>query len=676
MVFIYGEKRMEKNEAKERIEYLRELINKTNYEYYVLDNPTITDQEFDKYLRELENLESEFPEFDSPTSPTKKVGGEVINRFKKVKHKIPMLSLPDVFDLSEIEDFNTRIIKENVEPTYVCEYKIDGLSVSLHYEKGNLIFAATRGDGITGEDITHNVKTIKSVPLKINEPIDIEVRGEIYMPKKVLEEINEKRKATGEPLLQNVRNAAAGSIRQLDSKIAAERKLDTWIYHLPNPEDYGIKTHAEALEFMSHLGFKVNKNANQVVKGIQEMQEYIESTTKIRATLPYEIDGIVIKVNSLASQKQLGFTSKYPKWAIAYKFPAEEVLTTLRDIVFTVGRTGRITPNAVLDPVIVMGSTVKRATLHNEDYVVMKDLKIGDIVSIRKAGDVIPEVVERKLEKRTGCEKEFVMITNCPICGSILEKKKEQVDHYCMNPMCPAKKVESLIHFCSRKAMNIDGLGDEIMEDLFNLGFVKKIPDIYALNEHRKDLIELEGYGNKSVDNLLSAIEDSKSNSLERLLFGLGISGIGDKTALLLVKIFKNIDGFLNASFDDFKNIKDIGPILAENLYNYFHDVENIALLEELKELGINQNYLGENERHHDLISGKRFVLTGTLSFIDRDSLSEILMSYGGLTSSSVSRKTDVVIVGENPGSKYEKAKELHIEIWAEEKIKSIVEKL
>lgn len=667
---------MEKNEAKLRILELREILNKANYDYYVMDNPTITDQEFDKYLRELENLEQEFPEFDSDASPTKKVGGQVIDRFKKVRHKIPMLSLPDVFDITEIEDFNTRIIKEQVEPTYVCEYKIDGLSVSLHYEKGQLIFAATRGDGITGEDITHNVKTIKSVPLTINKPIDIEVRGEIYMPKKVLEELNEKRKVEGLPLLQNVRNAAAGSIRQLDSKIAAERKLDTWIYHLPNPEDYGIKTHAEALEFMRELGFKVNTKANQVVSGIDEMQAYIKETTEKRATLPYEIDGIVIKVNSLESQKKLGFTSKYPKWAIAYKFPAEEVLTTLRDIVFTVGRTGRITPNAVLDPVIVMGSTVKRATLHNEDYVLMKDLKIGDTVSIRKAGDVIPEVVEAKLERRTGNELDFEMITNCPICGSVLEKKKDQVDHYCMNVKCPARNSEALIHFCSRKAMNIDGLGIEIMEDLFNLGFVTKIPDIYSLSEHKKDLIELEGYGNKSVDNLLSAIEDSKSNSLERLLFGLGIGGIGDKTALLLVKIFKNIDNFMNASYDDFKNIKDIGPTLAENLYNYFHDLDNLELIENLKELGLNMNYLGENERHHDLISGKRFVLTGTLSFTDRDSLSALLISYGGATSSSVSKKTDVVIVGENPGSKYEKAKELNIEIWDEEKIKSVVDTL
>lgn len=667
---------MKKSEIEKRILALRKIINDANYEYYVLDNPTLTDQEFDKYLRELEVLEEENPEFDSPLSPTKRVGGEVIDRFKKVRHKIPMLSLPDVFSLEEIESFNERILKENVEPTYVCEYKIDGLSVSLHYEKGNLIFAATRGDGVVGEDITHNVRTIKSVPLTLNEPIDIEVRGEIFMPKKVLVDINEKRKEKNLPLLQNVRNAAAGSIRQLDSKIAAERHLDTWIYHLPNPEDYGIETHIGALQFMKKLGFKVNEKANRVVTGIVEIEEYIKEITEKRSDLPYEIDGIVIKVNQLSSQKTLGFTSKYPKWAVAYKFPAEEVLTKLTDIVFTVGRTGRITPNAILEPVIVMGSTVKRATLHNEDYVLMKDLKIGDIVSIRKAGDVIPEVVERKLERRVGTEKEFVMIKNCPICGSVLEKKKDQVDHYCMNKACPARKVESLIHYCSRKAMNIEGLGDEIVEDFFNLGFVKTIVDIYGLKEHKKDLIELEGYGTKSVDNLLLAIEDSKLNSVERLLFGLGIEGIGDKTALLLAKIFKNIDGFLNASYDDFKNIRDIGPTLAENLYTFFHNVDNVALIEELKDLGINMQYLGEPEKHHDLISNRRFVLTGTLSFMDRDELSALLESYGGMTSSSVSKKTDVVIVGEKPGSKYEKAKELHIEIWDEDKIRSIVDML
>lgn len=667
---------MNKDTAKLRIDELRNILNKANYDYYVLDNPSITDQEFDKYLKELENLEEEFVEYQSDLSPTKKVGGEVIDKFKKVKHKIPMLSLPDVFNLEEIEAFHNRVVKEGESPTYVCEYKIDGLSVSLHYEKGRLLYAATRGDGIIGEDITHNVKTIKSVPLVLSEEIDIEVRGEIYMPKKALEEINAERESSGLPLLQNVRNAAAGSIRQLDSKIAAKRKLDTWIYHLPNPEDYGIKTHMDALKFMSKLGFKVNKNANKLVKGIKEIEDYLNDITENRNALPYEIDGVVIKVNSLESQKKLGFTSKYPKWAIAYKFPALEVLTTLKDIVFTVGRTGRITPNAVLDPVIVMGSTIKRATLHNEDYVIEKDLKINDIVSIRKAGDVIPEVVCAKLERRTGKEIDFKMISNCPICGSVLTRKADQADYYCLNLHCPARKVESLIHFCSRKAMNIDGLGIEIMEDLFNLGFISKIPDIYHLDTHRKDLIELEGFGNKSVDNLIEAIFLSKQNSLEKLLFGLGILGIGDKTALLLAKEFKNMDNLLNASYEDFVSIYDIGSVLAKNLYDYFHDLDNINLINELKNIGLNMNYLGEESKYNELISNKRFVLTGTLSFIDRDSLSEILISYGATTSSSVSKKTDCVIVGDNPGSKYDKAKELNILIWDEEKIKSIIDSL
>lgn len=665
-----------KEEIKQRILELTEILNQANYDYYVMDNPKITDQEFDKYLAELETLERENPEFSYPTSPTKRVGGEVIDKFKKVRHKIPMLSLPDVFDIFEIEEFNKRIVKENVEPVYVCEEKIDGLSVSLHYEQGKLIYAATRGDGVVGEDITHNVKTIKSIPLTIREPIDIEVRGEIYMPKKSLEEINKKRALRNEPLLQNVRNAAAGSIRQLDSKVAAERKLDSFIYHLPNPEDYGIETHLEALQFMENLGFKTNKRANRLVTGIDEIERYITEETEMRSELPYEIDGIVIKVNALSSQKQLGFTSKYPRWAIAYKFPATEVLTRLNDIIFTVGRTGRITPNAVLDPALVMGSTVKRATLHNEDYIVEKGLKIGDIVSIRKAGDVIPEVVEAKLERRNGTEKDFVMITNCPICDTPLKKKKDQVDHYCPNVHCPARKVEGLIHFASRKAMNIDGLGIEIMEDFYNLGFIKTILDIYSLKEHRQDLIELEGFGYKSVDNLLEAIENSKHNSLDKLLFGLGISGIGDKTALLLAKKFKTMESMIAASYDDYKNIRDIGPTLAENLYTYFHDDVNLELLADLKDIGVNMNYLGEDEKYHELLTGKRFVLTGTLSFMDRDALSDIIVSYGGMTSSSVSQKTDVVIVGEKPGSKFDKARELGITIWNENVIKDIVDKL
>lgn len=662
-------------EKRKRVIELTKILNDANYEYYVLANPTLTDQEFDKYMRELEEIEKEYPELADNNSPTKRVGGEVIDKFQKIKHKIPMLSLPDVFNEDEIREFDERIRKAGFSPEYVCELKIDGLSGSFHYENGKLITGATRGDGVIGEDITHNVKTIRSLPLTLKEPIDIEVRGEIFMPRETLAKLNQERSELNLPLFQNCRNAAAGSIRQLDSKIAAGRGLDTWIYHLPNPLDYGITKHWDALEFMKKLGLKVNP-ANRLVKNIEEILAFIHEYGEKRSSLPYDIDGVVIKVNDLAMQEAIGYTSKYPKWAVAYKFPAEEVLTKLVDIIFTVGRTGRITPNAVLEPVIVMGSTVKRATLHNEDYVIEKGLKIGDTVSIRKAGDVIPEVVEAKLERRTGNEKDFVMIKNCPICNYPLQKKPGQVDHYCLNPKCPARHIEGLIHFCSRKAMNIDGLGERIVEDFFNLGFIKSITDIYHLENHKKDLQELEGYGKKSIENLLEAILNSKQNSLEKLLFGLGIEGIGDKTALVLAKRYKTLDNLMAQSEEDLKNLKDIGPVLAHNIYTYFQNVDNQELINNLKELNLNMTYLGEEEKYHELISGKRFVVTGTISFMGRDEIEHVLESYGGKASSSVSAKTDVVIVGDSPGSKADKAKELNIPIWDEGKLYSIFDEL
>jgi len=666
---------MEQLRVKERIEELVHILEEANYNYYVLDNPTITDQEFDQLLRELEKLEENYPQFASINSPTKRVGGMVIDKFKKINHTIPMLSLPDVFSEEEIVAFDERIRKSGIEPDYVCELKIDGLSVSLHYEKGEFLTGATRGNGVIGEDITHNVRTIKSVPMKLKNESTIEVRGEIYMSKETLAKLNHQRSELNMPLLQNCRNAAAGSIRQLDSKIAAKRSLDTWIYHLPNPEDYNIKTHYEALKFMKQLGLKTNPES-KLVHGVNGILEFIKEYTEKRPTLSYDIDGVVIKVNDIASQKKLGFTSKYPKWAIAYKFPAEEVLTKLTDIIFTVGRTGRITPNAVLEPALVMGSTVKRATLHNEDYIIEKGLKIGDIVSIRKAGDVIPEVVEAKLERRTGNEKEFQMITKCPICDSELEKKVGQIDHYCLNSNCPARHIEGLVHFVSRHAMNIDGFGEKIMEDFFNLGFIKSILDIYHLENHKEDLIELEGYGKKSVDNLLIAIENSKQNSLERLLFGLGISGIGDKTALLLSRTYKTLENLSTKTKEELQELKDIGPILAKNVEEYFNNVDNIALINNLKELGMNTKYLGEEIKNNEIISGKRFVVTGTISFMGREEIEQIISNYGGQASGSVSKKTDVVIVGEKAGSKETKARELGIEIWGEEKLYSLLKNL
>ena len=658
-----------------RMDELIEILDKANREYYVYDNPSLIDQEYDKYLRELESLEEKYPELVKSNSPTKRVGGEVIDKFKKVQHSIPMLSLSDVFNEEEIEEFDARIKKAGFHPEYVCELKIDGLSVSLHYENGEFVTGATRGNGVIGEDISHNVKTIRSVPMKLNQPVSVEVRGEIYMPRASLAKLNMERESLGLPLFQNCRNAAAGSVRQLDSKIAAKRNLDTWIYHLPNPSEYGLKTQFESIEFMKSLGFKTNP-ANRLVKNIEGVMNFIHEYGEKRSQLPYDIDGVVIKVNDLEMQQSLGYTSKYPRWAIAYKFPAEEVLTKLRDIIFTVGRTGRITPNAVLDPVIVMGSTIARATLHNEDYVLEKGLKIGDIVSIRKAGDVIPEVVEVKLERRSGNEKDFVMIDSCPICGSKLVKKEGQVDHYCMNLDCPARHTESLVHFVSREAMNIDGLGEAIVQDFFNLGFIKRIPDIYHLGEHKEEIIELEGYGHKSVDNLLDAIENSKSNSLEKLLFGLGIPGIGDKTALALARNYKTLDCLASKSVDELTVQKDIGPILAQNIYDYFQDEKNQKLIEELKDLGLNMEFLGEALKESALISGKRFVVTGTISFMGRDEIERIIENYGGQASSSVSKKTDVVIVGEKAGSKETKARELGIPIWDEEQLYSVLKDL
>ena len=650
----------------ERYLELIKLINEADYNYHTLDKPTITDQEYDSLLRELYNIEEQYPELIRDDSPSHRAGGKILDGFDKVTHSIPMLSLSNVFNEEEIRAFDSRIRKEGIDPKYVCELKIDGLSVSLHYEKGKLVSAATRGDGTTGEDITNNVKTIKTVPLTLNKDIDIEVRGEIYISKKQFEAVNAERIKQGLEVFQNCRNLAAGSIRQLDSKIAASRKLDTWIYHLPNPADYGIKTHYEALEFMKNLGFKVNP-MNKLVDGVEGILKFIEEAGKERKNLPYDIDGVVIKLNDLSEQRIMGFTAKYPRWATAYKFPAEEVLTKLEDIIFTVGRTGQITPNAVLSPVLVAGSTIRRATLHNEDYVIEKGLKIGDIVSIRKAGDVIPEVVEAIKDRRTGAERDFVMIDTCPMCGTKLIKKEGQVDHFCPNEHCDARKVESLIHFVDRHAMDITGLGERIMEDFYNQGLIRSVLDIYNLKDHKEELIELEGFGNKSVDNLLLAIEDSKQNSLERLLFALGIDEVGEKTAKVLAKRFENMDSLMNASFDDLKNITDIGDIIAKSIVDYFQDEKNQKLIEDLKSVHMNMNYLGEKAKNHEEITGKTFVITGTLVNYTRDEIKNLIESYDGKTSGSVSKKTDVVIVGSDPGSKYDKAVQLGVTIWTED---------
>lgn len=656
-----------------RMNEIIEILNKASYEYYTLDNPSITDQEYDRYMQELIKIETEHPELKRNDSPTVRVGGEVIDSFDKVTHEIPMLSLSNVFNESDIIAFDERVKKEISNPKYVCELKIDGLSVSLTYKDGKLVRGATRGDGIVGEDITHNVRTIRNVPLNLKEKIDIEVRGEIYMSKDSFNSINEERTREGKDLLANPRNAAAGSIRQLDSKIAASRNLETFIYHLPNAVDYGIHTHQESLEFMKNLGFNVNPNI-KLVNNIDELLEYISYWTENRDNLPYEIDGIVIKLNNIDDQVKLGYTAKYPKWATAYKFPAMEVLTKLKDIIFTVGRTGQVTPNAVLEPVRLMGSVISRATLHNEAYVVDKDIKIGDIVGIRKAGDVIPRVEYSLKERRTGEEKDFKMATVCPICGSKLIKKKEdEASFYCINDNCDAKKIEALIHFASRNAMNIEGFGDEIVEDFYNLGFIKDFDDFYKLESKKEELMELEGFGEKSINNLLESAENSKANSLERLLFALGIRYVGSKTAKILATNYKDIDSLINVSYDELISIKDIGEIIAKSVEEYFKNEENIKLINKLKVLGLNMKYLGKEVISTTEFSGKTFVLTGSLETVTRDEAKEKIELLGGKVTSSVTSKTDIVIVGENPGSKYDKALSLNINIWNE---KQFLEKL
>ena len=649
-----------------RIEELIEILNKASYEYYTLDKPTITDQEYDRYMQELIKLEEKHPELKKENSPTTRVGGEVIDSFNKVTHEIPMLSLSNVFNESDILSFHQRVQKEIPNPKYVVELKIDGLSVSLLYKNGKLIRGATRGDGVIGEDITHNVKTIKSIPLTISKPIDIEVRGEIYMSKVALESLNEQRRYNNQEEFANPRNAAAGSVRQLDSKIAASRNLDCFIYHLPNPEDYNIHSHYEALKFMKELGFVVNSNIKKV-DSIDELLEYINYWTNNRETLPYEIDGIVIKLDDINGQKKLGYTVKYPKWATAYKFPAMEVITKLKDIKFSVGRTGAVTPNAILEPVRLMGSVISAATLHNEDYVKEKGFKIGDMVYIKKAGDVIPEVVKPLVERRTGNEKDFKMTTVCPICGSDLVRRENESAYYCVNPYCDAKHIEGLIHYASRDALNMDGFGEKIVEDFYNIGFLRSIIDYYYLYKHKETLMELEGFGEKSITNLLDGIEKSKEESLEKLLFALGIRHVGKKTAKILSKYYKTMDNLINASLEELINIKDIGKIIAKSVYEFLKEEKNIELINKLKKLNVNMKYLGETEIENENFKNKTFVLTGTLEKLTREEAKQRIENNGGNVTGSVSKKTDVVITGKDPGSKYKKAVELGITIWNED---------
>ena len=658
--------------VKERIDEIRQLLEKYNYEYYVLDNPSVSDAEYDRLMQELIMLENEHPEYQSPLSPSQRVGGLVQEEFAKVPHKRMMLSLANAFNEDDLRDFDKKVRETTGldQVTYMAEMKIDGLGMSLVY-RGDLQYALTRGDGMTGEDVTANVITIKSIPTHIKTSEDFEIRGEVFMPKKSLERLNKERKENGEDLLANARNAAAGSIRQQDSAIAASRGLDAFWYYFVNAKDFGIRYHSEALKMADELGFKTNPE-RRLCKGIDEVLKYIDEYTLKRPNLAYDIDGIVIKVDDMSLYDKLGYTAKTPRWAIAYKFPPEEVTTKLLDIIFTVGRTGKITPNAVLSPVRVSGSVVQRATLHNEDFIKDKDLKIGDMVIIRKAGDVIPEVVGPVINKRTGKEIPFEMITNCPVCGLPLIRKDAM--HFCVNPHCDARKIESIIHFASRDAMDIEGLGERVAEQFFNQGFFRSINEIYRLYEHREEIIALDGWQSKSVDNLINAIEKSKENSLEKVLFGLGIKEVGAKMAKTLARKYQNIDNLINASEEELLEIPDVGPIVASSIRNYFTDERNIALINALKEEKVNFTYLGTTTTAaNSYFSGKTVVLTGTLSKYGRKEATEILENLGAKVTGSVSKATDVVIAGVEAGSKLDKARALNIVVLSEEEFLSLL---
>ncbi len=656
---------------KERIDEITKLLEQYNYEYYVLDNPSVPDSEYDRLMNELISIEKEHPELITPLSPTQRVGGKVLSKFEKIKHKRLMLSLANAFNEKDLRDFDQRVrdvIKvDKVE--YMCEMKIDGLAMAIEFVDGRLNYAATRGDGNEGEIVTNNVLTIKSIPTMVKDNRTFEVRGEVYMPKKVLEELNKEREEKGEVLLANARNAAAGSIRQLDSSIASKRKLNAFWYYLVNADELGFKKHSDALNYIESIGFRTNKE-RRICNGIEEVLKYIEEYTEKRPNLDYDIDGIVIKVNNIEQYPILGYTAKTPKWAIAYKFPPEEVVTKLKDIIFTVGRTGKITPNAVIDAVRVAGSTVQRATLHNEDFIKDKDLRIGDYIIIRKAGDVIPEVVRPLTERRDGTEIPFEMIDTCPVCGSPLTRIDAM--HFCTNPNCDARKIEGMIHFASRNAMDIEGLGDKIVEEFFNEGFIKSIDQIYDLADYREEIIAIDGWKYKSVDNLIAAIAKSKSNSLERLLFGLGIKEVGEKMAKLLAKRYLSLDKFYELTEEELLTIQDVGPVLAHSLVSYFHDENNRLLIEKLREKGLNFEYLGPvNVNTDSFFNGKTVVLTGTLTHYGRKEATELLENLGAKVAGSVSSKTDYVVFGEEAGSKLDKARALGIPTLNEEEFEA-----
>jgi DNA ligase (NAD+) len=656
------------DDIRSRIEQLRAEIREHDYRYHVLDQPVISDAEYDRLMRELVEWESRYPEWITPDSPTQRVGGAPLEGFEKVRHKTPMLSLANAFGPQDLREFDRRVRNalpgEDVE--YVCELKIDGLAVSLIYENGVFVRGATRGDGETGEDITANLRTIKAIPLSLPRPLSLEVRGEAYLPRKEFARINREREEAGEPLFANPRNAAAGSLRQLDPRVAAHRNLSLFAYAVGDVEGVTLETHYEGLQLLKEMGFKVNPEL-RLCADIEEVIAFIESWAAKRSGLPYEIDGMVIKVNRYDQQARLGATAKSPRWAIAYKFAAEQAETVLREIEVSVGRTGAVTPTAILDPVQLAGTTVSRATLHNEDIIRELDVRLGDTVVVQKAGDIIPEIVRVIKEKRTGNERIFRMPTHCPECGSELVRLEGEVALRCINPRCQAQIREGIIHFVSRDAMNIEGLGERVVTQLFEAGLIRDVADLYALTEEQ--LLPLERMGKKSVENLLASIARSKENSVERLIFGLGIRFIGEKAAKLLAQHFKTLDRLMEASFDELVAVPEIGPKMADSIRRYFAQETVHGVIGKLRAAGVNFSYRGPAPvtDQSSPFAGKTFVLTGTLTRFDRKEAGARIEERGGKVTNSVSKKTDYVIAGEKAGSKLDKARELGIPILDEE---------
>ena len=650
---------------KVKVQQLREKINYYNYKYHVEDNSEISDYEYDMLLRELKQLEEEHPEIITPDSPTQRVGGKPLDQFDTVIHKVQMQSLTDAFNKNELYEFDQRVkntVKEDVE--YVVEAKVDGLSVSLEYENGVFYIGSTRGDGIRGEDVTRNLRTIKSIPLSLKrKDIKLEVRGEVFISKDSFLRLNEEREAMEEPLFANPRNAAAGSLRQLDSKISASRKLDIFIFNIQKVEGVDLFTHEETIKFLREQGFKVVP-ISILCKDIDSAIKEVENIGEIRGELPYEIDGAVIKVNSLAQREMLGSTSKVPKWAIAYKYPPEKQQTKIKDIIIQVGRTGALTPTAILEPVRLAGSVVGRATLHNIDYIRQKDIKIGDIVFIQKAGDIIPEVVEVIKDKRNGGQKDFDMPDMCPVCGAAAVRTEGESAVRCTGIECPAQLFRSIVHFASRDAMNIDGLGPAIIEQMLETNRIKSIADLYFLKE--EDIETMERMGKKSALNLTNAIQKTKNNTLDRIIFGFGIRYIGLKAARILAENFNSLDEIMNADTEQLLNLNEFGSKMAESLIKFFNQDQSKHTIRMLKEAGVNLKGI-KRELKDKRFEGLTFVLTGALERFSRQEAAEIIESFGGKVAGSVSKSTRFVVAGEEAGSKLTKARELGITVLSEQ---------